>query len=504
MQAPIRKMVIVGGGTAGWMAAAWFSRMLGHNLREIVLVESEEIGTVGVGEATVPSFRRFNEIIGAKEDELVRGTFATFKLAIQFVNWGRIGERYYHPFGPNGRSLNGLPFHAAWLAGQPLGASTTLNDYNLQALACEKGKFIRPMGENSPLATIAYAYQFDAGLYARFLRRLAEARGVSRIEGRIAKVNQCTDNGFIESVTLDRGEEVSGDLFLDCSGFRGLLINETLEAPFLDWSHWLPCDRAVVTQSESDGRFEPYTRATAHAAGWQWRIPLQHRIGNGHVYSSAHISDDEALEVLTTNLDTPARTDPRVLRFKAGRRKAFWVKNCVAVGLAAGFLEPLESTSIYLIQGALGRLQVLFPDRGFEQADIDCFNVESTKEYEYIRDFIILHYKLTQRDDSPFWDYCRTMDVPERITEKIRLFGSRGRIFEENREQFGLASWLAVMAGQGVKPRGGEPLLANMNERDLMIWLNGVKEVVAQCCDFMPTHEDFLKQHNLFGHSGET
>jgi tryptophan halogenase len=501
MQSPIRRIVIVGGGTAGWMAAAWFARMLKQGVQDIVVVESEQIETVGVGEATIPSFRKFNEIIGADEDQLVRETRATFKLAIKFLDWGKLGDSYYHPFGPNGRNLNGVPFHSVWLSSLQSGGQSSLSDYNLPAMACEHGKFIRPMGENSPLSTIDYAFQFDAALYARFLRTLSEGRGVRRIEGKIIRVNQRGEDGFIQSVVLEQGDEIEGDLFLDCSGFRGLLISETLKTPFVDWSHWLPCDRAVVAPCRADQRRLPFTTATAREAGWQWRIPLQHRVGNGHVYSSAFMSDERALDTLIATLDGAPKADPRVLRFKTGRRAALWVKNCVAIGLSSGFLEPLESTSIYQIQGALGRLQVLFPDQGFEQADIDCFNREGVNEFEYIRDFIILHYKLTQREDSDFWRSCRAMAVPERITEKVELFAGRGRLFDENREQFGLASWLAVMVGQGVRPRGGEPLLLGANTRDVAIWLHNIKAVVAQCCDYMPTQDRFLTEHALIAES---
>ena len=502
MQAPIKRLLIVDGGTAGWMAAAWFSRMLGPGLDELVVVESDEIGTVGVGEATVPSFRKFNSIVGADEDQLIRETHATFKLGIEFVHWGKIGDRYYHPFGPNGRSLNGIPFHSVWLNSLGTGHGRPIADYNLQALACEQGKFMRPTGENSPLSTINYAFQFDAGLYAGFLRRLAERRGVTRVEGKVVEVRQRAEDGFIDKVVLESGKVLEADFFIDCSGFRGLLIEKTLKTGFVDWSHWLPCDRAVVLPCRSDGGLAPFTRATAHEAGWTWRIPLQHRTGNGHVYSSAFTSDERALEVLHANLDAEPMGEPRQIRFQTGRRTAFWVKNCVAIGLAGGFLEPLESTSIYLIQGAIGRLQVLFPDQDFEQADIDCFNKESIKEFEDIRDFIIFHYKMTQRDDSPFWNYCRTMDAPERITERIRLFESRGRIFEDNREQFGLSSWLAVMFGQGVRPRGSEPLLMNFSEPALATWLEEVRETIAQCCDHMPSQADFLKRHGLISTDG--
>ena len=499
--APIKKLLIVGGGTAGWMAAAWFSKMMGEAL-DIILVESDDIGTVGVGEATVPSFRRFNDIVGVDEDDLVRETRATFKLGIEFVNWGRIGDRYYHPFGPNGRSLNGIPFHAVWLDSLRAGSKVPISAYNLQALACEAGKFLRPTGDNSPLSTIAYAFQFDATLYARYLRKLAQGRGVARIEGRIVRAEQRSGDGFVEAVVLESGRRIEADLFIDCSGFRGLLIKEALGTEFIDWSHWLPCDRAVVAPCRTDGELLPFTRATAHDAGWQWRIPLQHRTGNGHVYASAFIDDERARQKLMDNLEGPAMADPRVIRFKAGRREVFWDKNVVAIGLAAGFLEPLESTSIYLIQGAIGRLQVLFPDKGFDQADIDCFNRETIKEMEDIRDFIILHYKLTERDDSAFWNYCRTMEVPERIMEKIRLFESRGRIFDANKDQFGQASWFAVMTGQGARPRGSEPLLTPMPPDDVKAWLAEIADLMKRCCDHMPTQKAFLGDHALLADKG--
>ncbi len=498
--APIRKMLIVGGGTAGWMTAAWFSRTRNLPL-DITLVESDDIGTVGVGEATVPSFRRFNDILGINEDELIRDTRATFKLAVEFVNWGAIGERYYHPFGTNGRKLNGLPFHLAWLDSVLRGSDVPLGAYNLQALACDHAKFMRPEGENSPLADITYALQFDASLYAKFLRRLSEGRGVTRVQGKITQVAQ-RDDGFIDAVVLDTGERLEADLFIDCSGFRGLLIGDTFKTPFIDWSHWLPCDRAVFTPSENHGPLLPYTRATAHTAGWQWRIPLQHRIGNGHVYASAFESDQSATDTLLEHIDGAPLVEPRFLKFRAGRRREFWTKNCVAIGLSSGFLEPLESTSIYLIQGAIGRLQVLFPDSGFPQAEIDTFNRETIREIEDIRDFLILHYKLTRRDDSPFWTHCRTMDVPDRLVERMDLFSSCGRIFEETREQFGQASWLAVMAGQGLRPAASEPNIVGINQAaggdGTTQWLSDIRQTIQACCDHMPSHEAFLRAQKLY------
>jgi tryptophan halogenase len=492
---PIRKVAIIGGGTAGWMTAAWFGRLLSHLVEEIVLVESDEIGIVGVGEATIPSIRKYNHIVGIDEDEMLRRTQGTFKLGIEFVNWGKIGDRYHHAFGPNGRDLNYLPFHAYWLRQHLSGKSDDLIAFNLQAQAALAGKFMRPTGSNSPLATLVYAFQFDASLYAKYLRELAEAASVTRIEGKIVDVKQRPDDGFIDTVVLENGQSVDADLFIDCTGFHGLLIEQTLKTGFVDWSHWLPCDRAWAVPCERVADPLPFTRATAHGSGWQWRIPLQHRTGNGHVFASAFIDEDTARDVLMNNLDGKPQADPRLLRFKAGRRKQFWVKNVVAIGLAGGFLEPLESTSIFLIQSAISRLHSLFPDSGFDPADIDFFNAESIREYEDVRDFIILHYKQTQRTDSAFWDHCRTMDVPDRLTERMRLFEAHGRIFEDKGEAFGLSSWLQVMAGQNLTPRAFDPLALSLSEAENDKWLADVRDIIAKCRDHMPSHQAFIDAH---------
>lgn len=501
MPSPIKRVAIIGGGTAGWMTAAWMAKVMRRNIEDIVLVESDDIGTVGVGEATIPSIRKYNHWLGLDEDELLKTSQGTFKLGIEFVDWGHVGNRYHHSFGPNGRELNGLPFHALWLrqhlndSGNNTQTNDTLADYNLQTQACLRGRFMRPTGANSPLATIAYAFQFDAALYAQHLRRLSQANGVRRIEGKIVAVNLRPDDGFIEAVTLESGARVEADLFIDCSGFRGLLIEEALQAGWVDWSLWLPCDRAWAVPTEKSGPIVPYTRSIAHTAGWQWRIPLQHRNGNGHVFASSFMSEDAARDVLMQNLDGAALAEPRLLKFRAGRRKAFWVKNCVAIGLSGGFLEPLESTSIFLIQNAIARLHVLFPDSGFDNEDIAFFNRESVKEYEDVRDFIILHYKLSQRTDSDFWTYCREMPVPERLEQRMALFRSRGRIFEEKGEQFGLSSWLAVMWGQGLRPRAPDPMAMAMTDDQLKRWLNETRDTVSACCDHMPTHEAFIAGH---------
>ncbi len=492
MQHTIKRVAIIGGGTAGWMTAAWLSIVMRRNIEDIVLIESDEIGTVGVGEATIPSIRKYNTWLGLNEDEMLKRTQGTFKLGIEFVDWGHIGNRYHHSFGPNGRERDGTPFHAWWLRG---GAKEALAEYNLQTQASYQGRFMRPTGSNSPLATIAYAFQFDASLYAAYLRQLSEAKGVRRIEGKLADVRLRSHDGFIEGVTLADDRTVDADLFIDCTGFRGLLIEQTYKTGFVDWSHWLPCDRAFAVPCERQDPLTPFTRSTARKAGWQWRIPLQHRTGNGHVFAGAFMSEDQARDTLLANLDGKALAEPRLLKFQAGHRKAFWVKNCVAIGLSGGFLEPLESTSIFLIQNAIARLHVLFPDQGFDPADIDFFNRESVREYEDVRDFIILHYKLSQRDDSAFWEYCRNMPVPDRLTQRMNLFESRGRIFEEKGEQFGLSSWLQVMWGQGLRPRFPDPVTMAVPEDKVRSWLGDIKETIATCCDHMPTHEAFIAGH---------
>jgi len=492
----IRSVCIVGGGTAGWMAAATLSKILTTDYCKITLVESDEIGIIGVGEATIPQMTTFNKMLGVDEDEFVRETKGTFKLGIQFRNWGRKGHVYFHPFGSYGLSMEGVSFHAHWLRMHGLGEAPSLDPWSLPAYAGQRGKFIRPFDAgNSPLSSIAYAYHFDAGLYARYLRGYSEGRGVVRKEGRIVDVRLRGEDGFIEAVTLADGGEVEADFFIDCSGFRGLLIEQALEAGYEDWSHYLPCDRAIAVPCASTPEITPYTRSTAHSAGWQWRIPLQHRIGNGHVFSSAYMSDDEALAILMNNLDGEPLADARVVPFRTGRRKKTWIKNCVALGLSAGFLEPLESTSIWLVQSGLARLMTMFPDRTFQQADIDRFNRIVAFEYEIVREFLVLHYKATERDDSPFWDYCRNMAVPERLEEKIRVFEAYGRTFRENDELFNDTSWFAVMIGQLMKARTYDPVADILPIEETRRRLKHIAETVHNSAEFMPTHKEFLREH---------
>ena len=493
----ISNIVIVGGGTAGWMAAAAFAKVLGRD-HAIHLVESEEIGTVGVGEATVPHLKLFNNLLEIDEIEFVKQVQGTFKLGIQFNDWGRLGESYIHGFGSIGHDVSLLPFHQFWIKARQHGWAADIGAYSLNTVAAPQGKFMPSASDvpaSSPLANIAYAYHFDAGLYAKYLRRYAEQRGVVRTEGKIAQTLLRPDNGFVEAVVLESGQRIDGDLFIDCSGFRGLLIEQALHTGYTDFTHWLPCDRALAVPCEKVGPPAPYTRSTARKAGWQWRIPLQHRTGNGYVYSSAHISDDEAAATLLANLDGRALGEPRPLRFTTGMRNKPWHRNVVALGLASGFLEPLESTSIYMIQSGIARLLNLFPGRDFSDVVIDRYNAQSRFEYERIRDFLILHYHATGRTDSAFWNQCRTMSIPAPLQANIDLFRDSGRFFRDGEEMFAVVSWVQVMLGQGIVPRGYHPLVDQMPADDLRKFIAGVGHVVASCVDSMPPHQVFIDRY---------
>ncbi|MBC8027838.1 MAG: tryptophan 7-halogenase [Steroidobacteraceae bacterium] len=501
-EARLSSIVIVGGGTAGWMAAAALARVLDFSVTSrpvsIRLVESDEIGTVGVGEATVPHLRAFNETLRIDETEFVRAVRGTFKLGIQFVDWGRVGDRYVHGFGSIGHDYRALPFFQYWLKLHLAGEAATLDDYSLNTAAAPTGKFFAGASDvppESPLARIAYAYHFDAGLYAQFLRRYAETRGVKRIEGEVVDVSLRPADGFIESITLKSGERLAADLFVDCSGFRGLLIEQALKTGYDDWRHWLPCDRAVAVPSEKTHPATPFTRSTARPAGWQWRIPLQHRTGNGYVYSSAHTSDDEARALLLANLDGTPLADPRVLRFTTGRRRKMWNRNCVALGLASGFLEPLESTSIYLIQSGIARLISMLPDRHMNPALQDEYNAEAAFEIERIRDFLILHYNATERRDSDFWNYVRTMPIPDTLAAKIALFRDSGRFYRDGEEMFALTSWVQVMIGQRIVPAGYHPLVDAVSASELVKLVEGVRGVITSCVAAMPAHEAFIDRY---------
>ncbi|HEV8444938.1 MAG TPA: tryptophan halogenase family protein [Steroidobacteraceae bacterium] len=494
--ARLKSIVIVGGGTAGWMAAAALARTLDSAVG-IRLIESEDIGTVGVGEATVPHLRAFNDTLRIDEVDFVRAVRGTFKLGIQFVDWGSLGSRYIHGFGTIGHEYRGLPFHQYWLKLHSQGKAQELGEYSLNTAAAPRGRFMTGASDvppTSPLSRIAYAYHFDAGLYAQYLRRYAEARRVARIEGEIVDVKLRGTDGFIESVTLKSGQAIAGDLFIDCSGFRGLLIEQALRSGYDDWTRWLPCDRAVAVPSEKTAVATPYTRSTARAAGWQWRIPLQHRTGNGHVYSSAHLADDQAAATLLGHLDGRPLAEPRVLRFSTGRRRQVWSRNCVALGLASGFLEPLESTSIYLIQSGIARLIQMLPDRHMSPVLQARYNAEAQFEMERIRDFLILHYHVTQRRDSEFWKYCAHMPVPEPLADTIRLFQDSGRFFRNADEMFALTSWVQVMIGQHLLPAAWHPLVDAVPDNELAQLGESVRSVVSSCVAAMPEHEQFLSR----------
>lgn len=491
----ITKIAIIGGGTSGWMSAAAIAQVLRGNYSEITLVESDAIGTVGVGEATVPPMHVFNRMLDLNESDFMRKTQATFKLGIQFVNWGRQGDSYFHGFGEIGKDINAIRFYHYWLKLSKQGFVDKLDNYKIASVAAAKGKFMLPINQpNSPLSEISYAFHFDAGLYGRYLRDYAEARGVKRIEGKVIDT-LLRDDGFIDSVMLASGERVAADLFIDCSGFQGLLIEKALKTGYEDWSHWLPCDRAWAVPTENCGEPVPYTRATAHSAGWQWRIPLQHRTGNGHVFSSKFMSEDEARAILLSNIDGQPKSEPKLLKFITGKRKKVWQKNCVAIGLASGFMEPLESTSIYLVQSALARLVTLFPNKDFDQPSIDEFNRQSDFEVGRVRDFLILHYCATTRNDSMFWNYCRTMAIPPTLVEKIELFKSSGRIFRTAAEMFADQSWIAVMSGQGIVPTAHHPLVDRLSNNDIIQRVENIKQVIAESVALMPSHTQFINHY---------
>jgi tryptophan halogenase len=477
------------------MAAAALARFGGRSVA-ITLVESDDIGTVGVGEATIPQIRLFNAALGIDENEFLRETQGTIKLGIEFVDWLRPGHRYMHAFGTVGRALGIVPFHHFWLRGRAEGAAKDFGAYSLNEAAARAGRFGRVARQpGSVLPEMPYAFHFDAALYARYLRRYAEGRGVRRVEGRVVSVERDGESGDIASVTLESGASHGAELFVDCSGFRGLLIEQTLGAGFEDWSEWLPCDRAMAVPSARAPGLEPYTRSTAKAAGWQWRIPLQHRTGNGYVYSSAHISDDEAAAALLAGLDTEALDDPRPLRFKAGRRRRMWVGNCIALGLAAGFMEPLESTSIHLVQSAIERLLALLPAGGDMRREAAEFNRRADFEWERIRDFIILHYRASERDDSDLWRRCRTMRLPHELQRRIDLFRGGGRIVRDHDELFTELAWMQVMIGQNILPTAWHPLANGPREADLAGFLADLARIVEHETAAMPAHKDFIARH---------
>lgn len=485
-----RRITIIGGGTAGWMTAAALARFLERGWL-ITLVESDAIGTVGVGEATIPQIHHFNRLLGLDEAAFVRATKGSFKLGIAFEGWRAPGHRYMHAFGQIGRNLGLPPFYHYWLRGRAA-EEDSLDAYSVAAQAAYAGRFAPPDPARPAAAGgHAYAYHFDAGLYAAFLRQYAEARGVTRIEGMIASVQRDGASGDITAVALADGRRAEGDLFVDCSGFRGLLIEETLGAGYDEWSHWLPCDRALAVPSEHGGPVMPYTRAIAREAGWQWQIPLQHRVGNGYVYASSHISDDDAATALLARLPGTALAEPRPLRFVAGRRRSVWHHNVVAIGLSSGFLEPLESTSIHMIQSGIERLLLRLPTDAPTDADRTAFNADAAQEIERIRDFIILHYAANGRDE-PFWQERRNADLPDSLMSRIELFRSSGRIDRAERDLFTDYAWQQVLIGQGVIPQRWHPLVNQLNDSDISAFLVTARRSVAGSVAAMPTHAEYI------------
>lgn len=490
MNKKIQKVVVLGGGTAGWMSAALLKSLLGSVI-DIELVESDVIGTVGVGEATIPPIRQFNQVLGINETEFVKETKATIKLAIKFENWKEQGHSYYHTFGAAGKNLAFCQFHHLLKRVGQLDDEKHFWQYDLNYLCAKEGKFAT-IKSKDPILEMNYAYHFDAGLYAQFLRKFSEKRGVKRTEGMVEKVKQCNKTGFIEALKLKNGKEITGDFFIDCSGFKGLLIQEKLHTGFEDWSHWLQCDRAIAVPSQRLDNTLPYTRSIAHSAGWQWRIPLQHRNGNGLVYSSSHYTEEQAIDTLMGNLDSEALTDPKVIKFQTGRRYKQWNKNVVAVGLSSGFLEPLESTSIHLIQSAVMRLVHLFPHKGVNESLVEEYNKQTALEYEQIKDFLILHYHVNQRDDSDFWRDMRSMKIPDSLAHKIEIFKENGRLFRDHNDLFNENSWLQVMLGQGVIPQDYHPLANNLSVEKINEMLTEIKKIKREPLNQLPSHDQFI------------
>lgn len=491
MNKPVRKVLIAGGGTAGWVAAATLSSQLG-SLLDITLVESDQIGTVGVGEATIPTHVSFHKLLGIDEKEFMRATQATFKLGISFENWGQLGDRYIHSFGKIGRSTWMGDFQHMWQHAKSKGFASDMDDYCYELQAAEAGRFAK--SDNSQ---ISYAYHLDATLYAKFLREFSEKRGVKRVEGKIQRVQQDSETGFLSSLELSDGQSLTADFFIDCTGFRSLLIGEALGVAYEDWSHWLPMNRALAVQTKSTGDILPYTRSIARKAGWQWRIPLQHRVGNGHVYCSDFMSDDEAHDVLMSNLDGESVSDPKPIRFLTGKRKVSWAKNCVALGLSGGFLEPLESTSIHLAQIGATRLVQMFPFDGVNDALRHHYNNYGDEELESIRDFLIAHYKLNQREDSEFWQDRAAMDIPDTLRHRIELYQNSAIAYQADSDLFRVDSWVQVMRGQGLESNGYHRMGMLVTDANLKQALNELRTGINKSVNSMPKHVDFLKQYGV-------
>lgn len=486
---PPRRIVVAGGGTAGWMTAAALARTLGP-VAQVTLVESEQIGTIGVGESTIPPLVAYNCILGINEADFMRATQATFKLGINFENWRVPGESYFHSFGGTGKDHWSAGFQHFWMHGQAQGHDAPYGDYCLELKAAEAGRFA-----HLPDDRMNYAYQLDSGLYARFLRRMAEADGAQRIEGRITQVELDSESGDIAALLLDGDRRIEGDLFIDCTGFRALLIEGALHVGYDDWTHWLPCDGAVAIQTSSVRPPVPYTRAIAHEAGWQWRIPLQHRQGNGIVYCSGFLDPDAALEKLLASVEGDKLVQPNPIRFRTGARRRQWHRNCVAVGLSGGFMEPLESTSIHLIQRAVLRILRMLPAGTVSPLDIAEFNDQQMTDMEQIRDFLILHYKATDRRDTPFWRHCAAMAVPDSLAHRMELFRQTGRVFRKNEELFAENSWVQVMMGQGITPQSHHPIASKLRPDELTHLLASLKDQVSRTVANLPDHAAYIARY---------
>ncbi|MDB5681738.1 MAG: tryptophan halogenase [Sphingomonas bacterium] len=484
-----RRIVVAGGGTAGWMAAAAIARTMGRTV-EVTLVESDAIGTIGVGESTIPPLVTYNRLLGINEADFMRATSATFKLGILFDNWKEPGHRYFHSFGATGKDHWSAGFQHFWLYGQTKGHEQSYDDYCLELIAALDGKFA-----HLPDDGMNYAYQLDSTLYAKFLRMMAESDGTKRVEGKIAQVELDGESGDIAALVLESGMRIEGDLFLDCTGFRALLIEGALHAGFDDWTHWLPCDSAIALQTESVGPAVPYTRAIAHDSGWQWRIPLQHRVGNGIVYCSRYLGQDEALDRLLRNIEGEVLTKPNMLRFAAGARRKQWHRNCIAVGLSGGFMEPLESTSIHLIQRAVLRLLRMMPNREISTRDVAEFNDQQNEDMRQILDFLVLHYKATDRRDSEFWRYCADMPIPDTLAQKIELFRETGRVFRKNEELFAENSWVQVMMGQGIVPKAWHPVAEKLSDDELDRLLGMLRQNVTRTVASLPEHAAYVARY---------
>lgn len=489
----IQKFVIVGGGTSGWLAASMLCQHLKRELCEIELIESDEIGTIGVGESTVPPFVGLIQRLGIDENEFIRAVDGTYKLGIKFVGWHQRSDSYFHPFGVIGKPIGNHDFYQCWLKARSQGDTSNLQDFSPCNVMAEQGRFFHPAkARNTPIGGANYALHVDALLVAQYLRKYSEERGLKRTEGKVVEVTRRED-GFVSSVTLEDGRQIAGDFFIDCTGFKALLIGKTLGVDSVDWSHYLPCDRAVVCKTGNKGALSPYTRATAQPAGWSWRIPLQHRVGNGYVYASRFCTDATARATLLKTLDAPVLDEPRLIPYQTGHRHEFWKHNVLSVGLSSGFIEPLEATSIHLIARGIDFFLRYFPDKDCEQALVREYNRRMIADFEEVRDFIVLHYAATARDDTPFWQWCKQIPQPDSLRERIELFKAHGAMREGVDELFRASSWQSVFEGMGIRPASPSPRVDNLDYATIEQTLRNAKAAIAGMVEHLPTHEQFLQ-----------